>query len=136
VPFYPADCCRGIIMSKDIDRREFLKLMGLGGVVFVSGLQAAPSLASPFGKRKEDFFFVQLSDSHWGFEGAKVNPDFKGTLVKAVKEVNSLSKKPDFIIFTGDLIHTHDDPAVRKARMKEFKSIVGDLGPEVVHFMP
>jgi 3',5'-cyclic AMP phosphodiesterase CpdA len=87
------------------------------------------------GKTK-DFFFVQLSDSHWGFEGDKINPDAKGTLIKAVKEVNSLKQKPDFIVFTGDLTQTTDDTNVRKARMKEFKQIVAELDSKVFHFMP
>jgi predicted phosphodiesterase len=121
-------------MEDEIDRREFLKMLGVGGVVFFSGLTGSPafSLASP----TKDFFFVQLSDTHWGFEGAKVNPDAKGTLLKAVKEVNSLKQKPDFIVFTGDLIQTTDDTSVRKARMKEFRDIVGELDSKVVRFMP
>jgi hypothetical protein len=122
-------------MTKEIDRREFLKLMGLGGVVFMSGLTETPGQA--LGLRKAgDFFFVQLSDTHWGFEGAKINPDAKGTLIKAVKEVNSLKQRPDFVVFTGDLTHTTDDTNVRKARMKEFKDIVSELDTKVVHFMP
>ena len=102
-------------MNKEIDRREFLKLTSIGGVVFISGLSGQPALSLPFGKTK-DFFFVQLSDTHWGFEGAKINPDAKGTLIKAIKEVNSLKQKPDFIVFTGDLTQTTDDTGVRKAR--------------------
>ena len=117
----------------DIDRREFMRLAGIGGVVFLSSLHQQPSLA--MGKTK-DFFFVQLSDSHWGFEGAKINPDAKGTLIKTVKEVNSLAQKPDFIVFTGDLTHTTDDVKVRKARMKEFKDIVGELDTKIIHYMP
>lgn len=121
-------------MQEDIDRREFLKLMGLGGVVFLSGLAGSPavSLSAP----GSDFFFVQLSDTHWGFEGAKVNPDARGTLIKAIKEVNSLKQKPDFIVFTGDLTQTTDDVNVRKARMREFRDIVGELETKVVYFMP
>jgi len=119
----------------EIDRREFLKLAGMGGVVFLSGLGGQPALSFAGGKSK-DFFFVQLSDSHWGFEGAKINPDAGGTLIKAVKEVNSLKQKPDFIVFTGDLTQTTDDTNVRKQRMKEFKQIVGELDTKVVHFMP
>src|SRR3984885_1212905 len=120
-------------MSTKIDRREFIKLAGIGGVVFMSGIHGQPGLAMP---GKKDFFFVQLSDSHWGFEGAKINPDAKGTLKKAVKEVNSLNQKPDFVVFTGDLTQTTDDTNVRKQRMKEFKEIVGELDTKVVHFMP
>ena len=120
-------------MTSEMDRREFMRLAGIGGVVFLSGLHAQPGLA--LGKTK-DFFFVQLSDSHWGFEGAKINPDAKGTLIKTVKAVNSLSQKPDFIVFTGDLTHTTDDVNVRKARMKEFKQIVSELDTKLVHFMP
>jgi len=122
-------------MTMEIDRREFLKMMGVGGVVFLSNLGVEPASSLSFGKSK-DFFFVQLSDTHWGFEGAKVNPDAKGTLIKAVKEVNSLSQQPDFIVFTGDLTQTTDDTNVRKARMKEFKQIVSELDAKVVHFMP
>src|SRR5438067_11443156 len=122
-------------MTTEIDRREFLRLAGLGGVVFLSGLNAQPGLSMPLGK-SSDFFFVQLSDPHWGFEGAKINPDFKGTLIKAVKEVNNLKQQPDFVIFTGDLTQTTDETATRKARMKEFQQIVSELDAKVVHFMP
>src|ERR1700712_3901482 len=121
-------------MQNEIDRREFLTLAGVGGVGFLSGLSGSPalSLAAP----TKDFFFVQLSDTHWCFEGAKVNPDAKGTLLKAVKEVNSLKQKPDFIVFTGDLTKTTDAVNARRAQMKEFKQIVGELDAKVIRFMP
>ncbi|MDB5819038.1 MAG: serine/threonine protein phosphatase [Rhizobacter sp.] len=83
----------------------------------------------------EDFFFVQLSDSHWGFEGP-ANPDAHGTLPKAVAAVNALPAQPDFIIFTGDLTQTTDDPKERRRRMAEFKEIVGSLAVKTVHFIP
>lgn len=122
-------------MTTEMDRREFLKLAGVGGVVFLSGLNGQPGLSFQNGKA-EDFFFIQLSDSHWGFEGDKINPDAKGTLIKAIREVNSLKQKPDFIVFTGDLTQTTDDTNIRKARMKEFKQIVAELDTKLVHFMP
>ncbi len=122
-------------MTAEFDRRDFLKLAGLGGAVFLSGLMQGPVLGFP-GIKSKDFFFVQLSDSHWGFEGDKINPDAKGTLIKAVNEVNSLKQKPDFVIFTGDLTQTTDDVIVRKARMKEFQQIVAELDAKIVHFMP
>ncbi|MBS1995655.1 MAG: metallophosphoesterase [Cyanobacteria bacterium SZAS LIN-2] len=122
-------------MTTSVDRRDFLKLCGMGGVVFLSGLGGQSSIAAD-GTPAQDFFFVQLSDTHWGFEGDKINPDAKGTLIKAVKEVNSLKQKPDFIVFTGDLTQTTDDKTIRQARMKEFKQIVAELDTKKVFFMP
>ena len=118
-------------MSK-IDRREFLKLAGLGsiGVVFSSAL---PGVARAHDA--DDFYFLQLSDTHWGFEGPP-NPDAKGTLKKAVASVNALEHQPDFIVFTGDLTHTTDNPVERRKRMTEFKQIVSELKVKTVRFMP
>jgi hypothetical protein len=117
-------------MSNEINRRDFLKLAGVGGVVFASGLPGFTLAAG-----QDDFYFVQLSDTHWGFEGPP-NPDAKGTLRKAVAAVNSLETQPDFIMFTGDLTHTTDNPVERRKRLSEFKEIVKDLKVQTVRFMP
>jgi len=84
----------------------------------------------------DDFYFVQLSDSHWGFNGPAVNPDATGTLPKAVAAVNALTEKPDFVMFTGDLTHTTDNPVERRKRLAEFKEIVSKLDVKTVRFMP
>ena len=119
-----------------IDRREFLKLTALGGgAVFATALTGCATAAG-LPAAGADFYFVQLSDTHWGFEGPVVNPDAKGTLPKAVAAVNALPEPPDFIMFTGDLTHTTDDPAVRRKRMAEFKAIVAQLRVPNVRFMP
>lgn len=73
-----------------IDRRQFLELAGIGGVAFASGLAAASTDAASGGR--SDFYFVQLSDTHWGFEGPALNPDAGGTLQKAVIAVNRLGR--------------------------------------------
>jgi hypothetical protein len=116
-----------------IDRRDFLKLSGLGGAVFVSGLTGCSTTGMK--SAGEDFFFVQLSDTHWGFEGPP-NPDARGTLQKAVAAVNSLESQPDFIVFTGDLTHTTDDPQERRKRLAQFSAIVKELRNPNVRFMP
>jgi 3',5'-cyclic AMP phosphodiesterase CpdA len=115
-----------------IDRRDFLKLAGLGGVVLVSGCASTtrPGAADPA------FHFVQLSDSHWGFEGPAVNPDARRTLQKAIAAVNSMTRQPDFVMFTGDLTHTTDDPKERRARLAQFRDIVRELKVRDVRFMP
>jgi hypothetical protein len=117
-------------MKHPIDRRQFLKLAGVGGVVFASALARHAGAAVT-----DDFYFVQLSDTHWGFEGPP-NPDAKVTLPKTVATVNALKDAPDFIMFTGDLTHTTDDPKERRQRLAEFKKIVADLKVKNVHFMP
>ena len=47
-----------------------------------------------------------------------------------------LETAPDFIMFTGDLTHTTDDPVERRRRLSEFKAIVSDLKVKNVRFMP
>ena len=121
-------------MRQRFDRRDFLKLAGLGGVVFASALRGAQG-ATANGGKNDDFYFVQLSDSHWGFQGPP-NPDAKGTLSKAIAAVNSLEERPDFIVFTGDLTHTTDDPKERRRRLTEFRDIVSALQVRDIHFMP
>ncbi len=117
----------------DFSRKEFLTLAGLGGVVFASGLGFTRGARAAV---QQDFHFVQLSDTHWGFTGPKANPDAAHTLEKAVARVNDLKEQPDFIVFTGDLTHTTDDPKVRRQRMGEFKEIIKPLKVQTLRFMP
>ena len=122
-------------MHEKLDRRDFLKLTGLGGIVFASGLAGLASSTSQ-AAGQDDFYFVQLSDTHWGFDGKAINPDAHGTLQKAVAAVNSLNVQPDFVMFTGDLTHTTDDPKERRKRLGEFRDIVAELKVKTVRFMP
>ncbi|MGE0823914.1 MAG: metallophosphoesterase [Candidatus Binatia bacterium] len=86
--------------------------------------------------RANDFFFLQMSDTHWGFSGPAVNPDAAVTLEKAVATVNGLAQPPDFIVFTGDLTHTTDDPQERRTRLQQFRDIVSKLKVKHVRCMP
>jgi hypothetical protein len=116
-------------MRNGLDRRSFLKLAGLGGAVLVTGVGRSALAA------EETFFFVQLSDTHWGFQGPVVNPDARGTLPKAIAAVNALPIDPDFVIFTGDLTHTTDDPAERRKRLTEFREQARALKNPNVRYM-
>lgn len=99
-----------------IDRRNFLGCMawagtGLlwtltGGIPRSTLLAQAPARAGARGTaRADDFSFVQISDSHIGFnKGA--NPDVTGTLrtaVDRIKLVPAGMKAPDLMIHTGDI---------------------------------
>jgi hypothetical protein len=119
-----------------MDRRDFLSITAVGGgAVFASSLAGCAARAETDAVAYKDFYFVQLSDVHWGYQGP-ANPDSAVTLRKAVATVNSLPTQPEFIVFTGDLTHTTDDPAERRRRMAEFKTIVADLKVRNVRFMP
>src|SRR5437868_5698054 len=117
-----------------IDRRKFLQLAALGGGAVFASTLAGAATAGAYGA--DDFYFVQLSDSHWGFSGPAINPDARGTLPKAVAAVNALPRQPDFVMFTGDLTHTTDSPVERRKRLAEFRDIVSQLKVPTVRFMP
>ncbi len=98
-----------------LDRRGFLKCMawtgtgmlwaGAGGA-FASGI-LRPANAVAAGAKSSvaaDFTFVQISDSHIGFN-KEANKDVVGTLKEAVSKINALPAPPDFIVHTGDLTH-------------------------------
>ena len=94
------------------DRRDFLKCMAwagtgalfavAGGVPSSIGLDAA--IAAPYRPHAKaaSFTFLQLSDSHIGFNKAP-NADARATFREAVAKVKTLRVQPDFIIHTGDV---------------------------------
>jgi len=120
----------------EIDRRDFLKLASIGSVIFVSALARSGNLVNTALAQEDDFYFVQLSDTHWGFTGLAVNPDSTGTLMKTVAAVNSLRDQPDFIMFTGDLTHVTDDDKDRRKRLAGFRDIIKKLKVKEIRFMP
>jgi hypothetical protein len=75
----------------NMDRRDFLKLMGMGSAVLVMGSRTSAG-AAEMKAGQDDFMFVQLSDTHWGFNGPAVNPDATGTLKKAIAAVNNMKE--------------------------------------------
>ncbi len=107
-----------------------LSLAALAGPAFLAAQGSSTST------NNGQVLFIQLSDTHWGFNNPKVNPDYAGTLRKAIAQMNALQGNPDFLVFSGDETHTTDDPAVRRLRMKEFKDIIRSLAVSTVHFLP
>ncbi len=132
--------------SQPLDRRDFLKtvgVVGFGGAVYACGgsgfLQNAEATDRPevqSGSAPAGFFFVQLSDPHWGFNDPAINPDYAGTLKKAIAAVNALDHQPDFIVFTGDLTQVTDDDKERRTRMAEFRQIIKELKVQNIKFLP
>src|SRR6478609_5452437 len=120
--------------DSSFDRREVLKLLGVGGLVHSAALTGCRP-ATDASTAAEPFTFLQLSDTHWGFSGPP-NPEAASTLRQAVAAINASEIPLDFVVFTGDLTHTTKDAAERRRRMTEFQSIVGELKVPVRHFLP
>ena len=94
-----------------VDRRGFLKCMAWAGTGLVWAMSGGIPVSRAFAKSPEknatkqgDFSFVQISDSHIGFD-KPANPDVTATLQVAINKINALPRKPDFMIHTGDLSH-------------------------------
>lgn len=78
-----------------------------GGVVSSVGLETAMA-AGHRGGGAQPFTFLQISDTHIGFDKA-ANPNARGTAIEAVERIKALPQKPDFILHTGDITHLSKD---------------------------
>src|SRR5436190_3520906 len=127
-----------------VDRRGFLKCMawaGTGMLWTVTGGVLGSKILSPPGAlasesspspTPRDFSFVQISDSHIGFN-KPANTDVTGTLKKAIAKINALPTAPDFILHTGDLSHLSEpaefdalDQLLKSARTGQIFFVPGE----------
>jgi 3',5'-cyclic AMP phosphodiesterase CpdA len=126
-------------MTQPQNRRRFLECMAWagtgvlwtvsGGVAASATLDKAP-LGRPISQRGggvKPFSFVQVSDSHIGFNKPP-NPDARATFREAVAKIKAMPQKPAFIIHTGDV--------TQLSRAEEFDDadkILGEAGLTVFH---
>src|ERR1700733_10430765 len=100
-------------ISRDgVDRRGFLKCMGWAGTAVVCSVAGGiltsralgDVLANPAMVAGAQLNFVQISDSHIGFNKA-ANTNVIGTFQEAISRINALATPPEFMLHTGDLSH-------------------------------
>jgi len=122
-----------------VDRRGFLKCMAWAGTGLVWTLSGGIPVSRAFAKNGEkkmakgsDFTFVQISDSHIGFD-KPANPNVTATLQVAIDKINALPERPDFMIHTGDLSHLSKpsefdtlDQALRGTAAKQIYFVPGE----------
>ena len=94
-----------------IDRRGFLECMAWAGTGLIWTVSGGVLSSKAFGQMPHypmgegaGFTFVQISDSHIGFN-KEANKDVTVTLQEAINKINALEHTPDFLIHTGDLSH-------------------------------
>ncbi|MGZ5835143.1 MAG: metallophosphoesterase family protein, partial [Xanthobacteraceae bacterium] len=111
--------------NNGIDRRHALECMlwaGTGVLWTVTGGVPSSTLLGSAQAAETSFSFLQLSDSHIGFDKA-ANPNALATLDEAVNKVIARPAKPAFMIHTGDITHLSkpkefDDAAQVLGRLK------------------
>jgi len=90
-----------------MDRRHALECMiwaGTGMLWTVSGGVPVSTLLGAAHAADAGFSFLQISDSHVGFDKT-ANPDARATLDEAIGKVVAMPAKPAFMIHTGDITH-------------------------------
>jgi 3',5'-cyclic-AMP phosphodiesterase len=93
-----------------IDRRGFLSCMAWAGTGIIWTIEAGIPASRAFGQKtpagihKGGLSFVQISDSHIGFNKT-ANPDVTVTLQAAIDKIGALEIQPEFLLHTGDLTH-------------------------------
>jgi 3',5'-cyclic AMP phosphodiesterase CpdA len=100
--------------GQGMSRRQLARHAGwFGGAVVLSVIggevisHVAHDRDSPAAAAADDphaLRFVQISDSHIGFDGP-ANTDVVGSFGHALDRINSLGFRPDFVMHTGDLTH-------------------------------
>ena len=94
--------------DNQLERRSFLKCMAWAGagVIWVmnAGVLSSCQLVPGYSRHKGVFSFVQISDSHIGFN-KEPNQDVTKTFQEAVNKINALEDQPAFLIHTGDITH-------------------------------
>ena len=98
------------ISQDGIDRRGFLQCMAWAGTGLVWSFAGGVPVSHIFGQaphaaRPSDFTFVQISDSHLGFN-KPANVDVTATLQAALARIDAAPAAPNFLIHTGDLTHS------------------------------
>ena len=92
-----------------VDRRGFLKCMAWAGTATVWAMVGGVPTSVPINRlpfltdtQRKSIFFVQISDSHIGFN-KDANKDVTATLQEAVAKVNALPQDPALVLHTGDI---------------------------------
>ena len=115
-----------------INRRGFLECMAWAGTGVIWTVSGGIASSRAFGApgAKAGFTFVQISDSHIGFN-KPANPDVVSTLQATVDKINALPQPPDFIIHTGDLSHLS-----KPAEYDTMDQVLKGANQKQVHYVP
>ena len=122
-----------------VDRRGFLQCMAWAGTGVLWTMEGGVLSSRLLGQDAHGgmqmgggFSFVQISDSHIGFN-KEANKDVTATLENAIGRINQLPHAPELLIHTGDLSHLSKpsefdtlDQVLRSAKSKQSFFVPGE----------
>jgi 3',5'-cyclic-AMP phosphodiesterase len=123
-------------MKAGPNRRRLLECMAwpvTGMVWSVAGGAPSSRLLGAAQAKDAGFTFVQISDSHIGFD-KPINPDPAATLNEALDKIAALPTPPDFIIHTGDITHLAA-PEQFDIALQNIARLKRDVDHKGVHFI-
>ena len=117
-----------------LDRRKFLHCMAWVGTGAVWTMAGGVLKATPLGHGGDSvggsatgLRFVQISDSHIGFDKA-ANPDVTATLREAIAKIKTLPEAPSFLLHTGDLTHLS-----KPQEFDTLQQVLAELSPPIFY---
>jgi plastocyanin len=118
-------------LTGNINRRGVLKCMAWAGTGLLwgirSGMPVSWGLGDAHAATPKGFSFLQVSDSHIGFDKPP-NPDARATFREAVAKIQALPQRPAFILHTGDISHLS-----REQEWDDADQILGEARLPVFH---
>jgi 3',5'-cyclic AMP phosphodiesterase CpdA len=118
--------------DKGLDRRQALECMiwaGTGVIWTLAGGVPKSTLIGSAQAAETGFSFLQISDSHVGFD-KPANPNALGTLQEAIGKVVAMPAKPAFMIHTGDISHLS-----KPKQFDDADQVIGQARLDV-HYVP
>ena len=114
-------------------RRKVLECMTWAGTgvlwTVAGGVPQSLGLVGEANAQTAGFTFLQISDSHVGFD-KPANPNALGTLEEAINKVKALPAKPAFLIHTGDIAHLS-----KPSEFDDAERVIGQAKLDV-HYVP
>lgn len=120
----------------DFKRRKVLNCMAWAGTgvvwTLVGGVPKSRLLGGAQAAQSDlgGFSFVQLSDTHIGFN-KDANPDVIGSAKQAIAKINAMPDKPAFVLHTGDVTHLS-----KPSEFDAAQQLLSDIWARPIHFIP
>jgi 3',5'-cyclic AMP phosphodiesterase CpdA len=116
-----------------VNRRKVLQCMTWAGTgvlwTVAGGVPRSAGLIDEALAAEPGFTFLQISDSHVGFD-KPANPNVIGTLEETVAKIKALPAKPSFVLHTGDITHLS-----KPAEFDNADGVLSKIGMDM-HYVP